>query len=73
MVLRDELETHLKLLQRQGVIAGWHDRRILPGEKWEKAIDANLEGADIVLLLVSADFIASDYCYEKDEADDGTA
>jgi internalin A len=61
---RNELETHLKLLQRQGLLETWHDRKIEAGEEWKQKIDANLERADIVLLLVSADFIASDYCYE---------
>jgi internalin A len=61
---RDELETHLKLLQRQGVIETWHDRRILAGEEWKDKIDDNLNRADIILLLISADFIASDYCYD---------
>jgi internalin A len=64
--LRNELETHLKLLQRQGLIESWHDRQIEAGEEWKQKIDDNLERADIVLLLVSADFIASDYCYEKE-------
>jgi internalin A len=64
--LRDELETHLKLLQRQGLIQPWHDRRIIPGDDWEDDIDDNLDRADIILLLISADFIASDYCYEKE-------
>lgn len=62
--LRDELETHLKLLQRQGLIQPWHDRRILPGNDWANDIDDNLNRADIILLLISADFIASDYCYD---------
>jgi internalin A len=62
--LRDELETHLKLLQRQGLIKPWHDRRILPGDDWVSDIDDNLNRADIILLLVSADFMASDYCYD---------
>ncbi|WP_397193101.1 COR domain-containing protein [Nodosilinea sp. FACHB-141] len=62
--LRDELETHLKLLQRQGLIQPWHDRRILPGDDWANDIDDNLNRADIILLLVSSDFIASDYCYD---------
>jgi len=62
--LRNELETHLKLLQRQGLIETWHDRKIEAGEEWKQKIDDNLERADIILLLVSADFIASDYCYE---------
>jgi internalin A len=64
--LRNELETHLKLLQRQGLIEPWHDRNIEAGDDWKTRIDENLEWADIILLLVSADFIASDYCYEKE-------
>jgi internalin A len=64
--LRNKLETHLKLLQRQGLIEAWHDRNIEAGDDWKQKIDENLEGADIILLLVSADFIASDYCYEKE-------
>ncbi len=64
--LRNELETHLKLLQRQGLLETWHDRQIEAGAEWKQKIDDNLERADIILLLVSADFIASDYCYEKE-------
>jgi internalin A len=64
--LRDELETHLKLFQRQGLIEPWHDRRIGAGSEWKGEIDDNLERADAILLLVSADFIASDYCYDKE-------
>lgn len=64
--LRDELETHLKLLQRQGVVSAWHDRKILPGQEWDGEIDRHLTRAKIVLLLVSADFIASEYCWDKE-------
>jgi len=64
--LRLELQTHLKLLQRQGIIDAWDDRRIAAGEEWKEKIDENLERADIILLLISADFMASDYCYEKE-------
>jgi internalin A len=63
-MLRDELETHLKLLHHQGMITPWHDRCIAAGDEWMGKIDNNLEEADIILLLVSADFIASDYCYD---------
>jgi internalin A len=66
--LRNELETHLKLLQRQGIIESWYDRDIEAGDEWKRKIDDNLERADIILLLVSADFIASDYCYEIEMA-----
>ena len=60
--LREELEKHLKVLQRQGVIKAWNDRRIAAGSEWEKQILLNLQRAQIILLLVSSDFIASDYC-----------
>ncbi len=61
---RKKLETHLSLLQRQGVIEGWHDRKITAGQEWANAIDQHLETAHVILLLVSADFLASDYCHD---------
>src|SRR5712691_1471711 len=60
---RNELEKHLSLLRRQGLITAWHDRHILPGIDWAQAIDEHLERASVILLLISADFLASDYCY----------
>ena len=62
--LRDELEEHLALLKRQGYIVGWHDRRIGAGEEWKGQLDKNLEEAQIILLLISPSFLASDYCYD---------
>ena len=62
--LRNELEIHLAMLKRQGVIETWHDRRITAGREFVGEIDSNLETADIILLLASPDFIASDYCYD---------
>ncbi len=62
--LRDQIETQLSSLKRRGVIDVWHDRRIGPGEEFAAVIDHQIETDDIILLLVSADFIASDYCYE---------
>ena len=64
--LRDELATHLSMMKRQGVIEAWHDREISAGSEWANAINDNLEVADIILLLVSANFLASDYCYDKE-------
>jgi hypothetical protein len=58
------LEKHLKLLQRQGVISAWHDRKIMPGSGWAEDLHHYLESAHIILLLISPDFIASDYCYD---------
>jgi hypothetical protein len=62
--LRNELEIHLAALKRQGVIVSWHDRRIIAGQEVDREISEQLEKADIILLLVSPYFLASDYCYD---------
>jgi internalin A len=62
--LRNKLGEHLVLLERQRLIENWHDREILAGEDWKGQIDEHLETADIILLLVSASFLASAYCYD---------
>jgi TIR domain len=64
--LLHDLVTHLALLKRQALIDGWHDRRIGAGTEWAGAIDDYLAKADVILLLVSADFLASDYCYDTE-------
>jgi hypothetical protein len=62
--LCDQLEVHLTMLKRQGLIHAWHDRRLLAGDNLDHAIRAELERADIILFLASPDFIASRYCYD---------
>ncbi|MBS5940010.1 toll/interleukin-1 receptor domain-containing protein [Clostridium sp.] len=62
--MRNELEKHLVMLKRQGVISTWHDRKIMAGSELDSEIDENLKDADIILLLVSVDFLSSDYCYD---------
>ena len=62
--LRRQLENHLTILRRQGVITDWHDRKISAGTEWEGEIHEHLNTARIILLLVSSDFLASDYCYD---------
>ena len=64
--LRVELEKQLNILKRQGVINFWHDREISAGTEWEREIDVHLNTAHIVLLLISPDFMVSDYCYGKE-------
>jgi hypothetical protein len=64
--LRDQLEKHLYGLRRQGIISSWHDRRITAGTELAEAIDSHLGTANIILLLISPDFIASDYCYKRE-------
>lgn len=60
---RDQLEKHLASLQHEGLIESWHDRRILAGADLNQEIDDQLNQADIILLLVSASFLSSRYCY----------
>lgn len=67
--LRQELDKHLMSLKRHGLVEVWHDRRIGAGEDWAENIDANIQSAHVILLLVSADFIASSYCYEVEVAE----
>ncbi|MBV9688245.1 MAG: TIR domain-containing protein [Ktedonobacteraceae bacterium] len=61
--LREELEKHLSSLQREGLIATWKDRDIVAGADWAREIDDAINSATVILLLISADFVASDYCY----------
>lgn len=61
--LRRQLDVHLAGLRRQGVVDIWHDRKILAGQEFANEIDGALSTAHIILLLVSADFINSDYCF----------
>ena len=62
--LRQELEKHLAELERQKIVTTWSDEQIRPGEELDNAIQKELERADIILLLVSPDFLASTYCRE---------
>lgn len=66
--LRDQLEVQLAMLRRQGLVDVWHDRRLLPGDHLDWTINEELNQADIILLLVSPDFLASDYCYKIEKA-----
>src|SRR5436190_7773277 len=61
--LRGELEKHLSNLRRQKVIASWYDGDISPGTEWESQISEHLNRDQIILLLISADFMDSDFCY----------
>jgi hypothetical protein len=62
----NKLHVHLAMLRRQRKIDVWHDRRIEPGEDWEKEIDKQIETVDVILLLMSPDFLDSDYCFGKE-------
>lgn len=64
--LRNEVAKHLRLLERQKAISSWHDRNIGAGTEWDQEISQHLLEAEIILLLVSADFLASDYIWGKE-------
>src|ERR1041384_3139221 len=61
--LRKELDQHLSLLKREGVLETWTFRDIDAGSDWQSTIHAQLELADVVLLLISSNFLSSDYCW----------
>ncbi len=64
--LRKQFTKHLSLMKRQGLITVWNDRDITVGSEWEEEIDENLDHADVILLLISPDFMISDYCYSNE-------
>ena len=61
--LKKKLDKHLSLLKRQEYISSWDEQQILAGDEKEKEISKHLEDANLVLCLISPDFIQSDYCY----------
>ncbi|WP_422445426.1 toll/interleukin-1 receptor domain-containing protein [Endozoicomonas sp. ALB091] len=63
---KDTFNKHASSLKRNNVISSWDDRQLIPGQEWKSEIFAKLESADLILLMVSPDFIASDFCYEKE-------
>ena len=62
---RDELEKHLTALKDGSLIDEWCDRDIDAGDNWSQEIENNISDSDIILLLFSADFIASESCKEE--------
>src|SRR6266849_8210214 len=64
--LHKKLENHLSSLKYSGEITLWQDQEIPAGADWEDQIHTHLDEADIILLLVSSDFIASKYCWNKE-------
>lgn len=64
--LRNELEKHLATLKHSALVETWHDRCIIPGNEWEQEINDKIEQADLILVLVSVDFLASDYCSDRE-------
>lgn len=63
---REAICKHLKILEEEKSVSIWHDRNILPGDEWEGKIDTALNNCEIILLLVSVDFVNSHYCWDKE-------
>ena len=63
---QNELAKQLSNLKQQGLITDWYDRDISAGMEWANEIDDHLNTAHIILLLISPDFMTSDYCYSKE-------
>lgn len=66
---REALASHLAEMVREGLIRLWHDRRLTGGREWAGAIADELKSADIVLLLISRDFLRSEYCNDTELAE----
>lgn len=64
--LKNQLDIHLSLLKRLAVIETWSDQEIVAGHDWEPTLWAEFEAADVILLLISANFLASDFCYREE-------
>lgn len=64
--IKNRLDTHLAVLKRSNKIATWSDQQIISGVEWDSEIIKQLQQADIILLLISADFVASDYIWQKE-------
>jgi len=66
--LKKELDKHLKMLKRSGKVETWNDRELIAGEQWDDVIMTELSKANIILLLISIDFNASDFIWDKELA-----
>ncbi len=64
---RNKLEVHLSILKNDRLIRQWHDRKITPGQEIHREIDSHMIEADVILLLVSPDFLASPECQNETE------
>src|SRR5690348_332529 len=64
--LQKELEKHLTILARLGNITTWDKRKLLAGTTWAQEVDFHIKTAQIILLLISPDFMASEYCFSTE-------
>ncbi|MGC4233623.1 MAG: toll/interleukin-1 receptor domain-containing protein [Niabella sp.] len=64
--MKNDLDKHLISLKRSDKIDVWQDRILMAGTEWDSTIKKELEEADIILLLISVDFISSQYIWDKE-------
>lgn len=60
------LRSQLNPLERRGLIQTWYDRQIVLGTNYNRDIEKHLDEAHLIILLISADFLASSYCYSQE-------
>lgn len=66
--LKNELDKYLKVLKRSSKVQVWNDRELIAGQEWDQTIMSELNKANIILLLISVDFNASDFIWDKELA-----
>jgi hypothetical protein len=66
--MKKELDKYLKVLKRSSKVQVWNDRELMAGQEWDQAIMTELNKANIILLLISVDFNASDFIWDKELA-----
>jgi hypothetical protein len=66
--LKKELDKYLKVLKRSSKVEVWNDRELIGGQEWDQTIMSELNKANIILLLISVDFNASDFIWDKELA-----
>ena len=66
--MKNELDKHLVMLKRSGKVEVWNDRKLVAGQEWDDEIKKEMHAANIILLLISADFNNSEYIWKEELA-----
>jgi hypothetical protein len=61
-----ELRKHLAPLQHEQIVTDWYDLELMPGDDWDREILSQLASSDLVIVMISADFLASNYAYGRE-------
>jgi hypothetical protein len=61
-----ELRKHLAPLWHEQIVTDWYDLELMPSDEWDHEILSQLESSDLVLVMISADFLASNYAYGRE-------